>query len=202
MDLQPATTAPWKWKNSDLDGIVDREITQLTQAMPDGGRMQEGSSDEKEVVDPLALAKEKRSLALELLGENKGALKLKQLYMALKRQAKLIHFLIGKGASVDAHVYGELLTPLHMAVRKNNAMATHILLDHGADIGKTNAAEQTAWKYAKSFGADVIREIISERYKENDRKREEALEKIKEMKEDGGGIFEWLCGRNSFSRVA
>lgn len=153
-----------------------------------------GEELDEGAIEALEEARGRRRLRITILGKEEAAIKINQLGMAVKKQSDLIDFLIENGASVDAHIYDELLTPLHIAAGMNNATAVHTLIDHGAKISKSNKAEETPWKYAKRFGADVANEVISLRYVATQENRQAKEKKKSKMKAGSGWA---MCGGRS-----
>jgi len=60
------------------------------------------------------------------------------------------------GKDVNAHSGGNLLTPLHIAVMKNNEQIAQYLLQHGADINRRNNDGNTALHFASSQWGPMV----------------------------------------------
>ena len=74
---------------------------------------------------------------------------------------------LNKGADIN-EINKDGLTPLHVAVRKNDTLATFFLLDHGASIDIPDKEGQTALQNAFTgfFGSDLLTSIEATNTKE------------------------------------
>ena len=74
-------------------------------------------------------------------------------------------------------------TPLHIAVRSNNAVIVQNMLDFGASLAVTNNAGQSPRQIAKSMKHDEVLEIIDERRTGKLRKKKDKFDQSKMSKQ-------------------
>ena len=69
-----------------------------------------------------------------------------------KHSEKFIQLLLDFGADIDQPSSPERVTPLHVAIKKNNSSAVKLLLHNGADTSRTDALGRSASSHARESG--------------------------------------------------